>query len=49
VFLTGEGEDLLAAVEVLFGGLNPEVAAGVTPEERKIAMGVLEKILHNVS
>jgi len=48
VFLTREGESLLSEVEVLFGGLTPDVVAGVSLEERKIAMGVLEKILHNV-
>ncbi|MBW1636263.1 MAG: MarR family transcriptional regulator [Deltaproteobacteria bacterium] len=49
VLLTGEGEALLAEVELLFGGLTPEVVAGVTPEERRTALKVLKKILHNVS
>ncbi len=49
VFLTEEGEELLAEVRVLFEGFSPEVVAGISLEEQKIAMGVLEKILQNVS
>ncbi len=49
VFLTEEGEVLLAEVKVLFEGFNFEVVAGISLEKQKIAMGVLEEILQNVS
>ena len=49
VFLTEEGEDLLADVRVLFEGFGPEVVAGISLEKQKIAMDVLNKILQNVS
>jgi len=49
VFLTEEGETLLAEVKVLFEGFQPRVVAGISLEKQKIAMNVLNRILQNVT
>lgn len=49
VFLTREGEHLLAEVNVLLDGVLPDVVAGISLEEQKNTINVLGKILLNLS
>jgi len=49
VFLTREGESLLAEVNVLFDAVLPDVVAGISLEDQNTAINVLGEILQNLS
>jgi len=49
VFLSEEGESLLAEMEVLFEESSPDLVAGISTEHQEIAMNVLQQILQNVT